>query len=81
MEFDANLKYHTTLVADDEFLLTGALDYIGIYVIAAAFNSPLCSKNYKSLHDYTNQNQSFYKLFFSTFLRKGQSHTSIIKIR
>ena len=27
MEFDANLKYHTTLVADDEFLLTGALDY------------------------------------------------------
>ena len=60
MEFDANLKYHTTLVADDEFLLTGALDYIGMYyVIAAAFNSPLCSKNYKSLHDYANQNQTF----------------------
>ena len=54
MEFDANLKYHTTLVADDEFLLTGALDYIGIYyVIAATFNSPLCSTNYKLLHDYT----------------------------
>ena len=53
MEFDANLKDHTTLVADDEFLLTGALDYIGIYVIAAAFNSPLCSRNYKLLHDHT----------------------------